>query len=267
MKFIYLSFVSLFVCSYAFSQNNHVSVEYATIISKLCFQEAIADFYTRNGGGNIAFLYSKTELNQPLLTSAVRLRYEREVGNKVKVGIWGRKIIRGLKSRYSYNIVPIADTASLSNTYGGFNLVYRLKSSEVGLSFDYTIFSTSSMKYSIGLNTAFDVYNTLEIKSNVINRSSGVIIPTEEFRIHFNSGESGFWERYKEHVQEELYRMGIYLSGKVNHTTIVKGLSLNCSLELGWSSPLSTKDPAPLSFLPDGWVISGSANFGISYSF
>ncbi len=266
----YKYFVLTFVCLHlnitnGLAQKNSISIEHSTILSKLQFEEKITDFYERNTG-RFSYLYGWTEMNQPLITSSIRISYKRNISKKIQIGIWGRKLTRGLRGAYSFNITSIQDTAALSDTYGGFDLVYRLKSFETGLSVEYEIFTNKVFSFCIGLKPALDVYDILEIKTNVLNRLNGVISPTGDEQRHFNSGIDKFFERYKDHLKRDFYRGSLYFSGIMEYQTIVPNLSFTTSIEIGGSTPLKTNDPAPLSFLPDGWIFLSSIQFGVAYT-
>ena len=267
MRYFLLLLISLLsINRKCLAQKNIISVEHSTILSKLQFEEKIDDFYTRNRGP-VSSLYWKTKMNRPIITTSTRFSYQRKVTDKISVGTWGRKLTRGLKSEYSFDIVNIQDTAVLSDSYGGFNLIYRLRSFEIGLSLDYHFFSNQAITYIVGIKPAFDIYSSLEIKGNVLNRMKGTVFFAERSIEHFHSEREIFLDRYKDHIEYELYRMSLYFTGIIEYKTVIKGLFLKCSLEVGGSTPLKTKDPAPLSFLPDGWILLGSVQFGLSYHF
>lgn len=266
MKYLIL-LLTLGITTSSFSQKNTISIEHSTILSKLLIEKSIATYNDTHTGGVFSYLYPQAEINQPLITNSIRYSYKRKIGEKFKVGIWGRRLFRGIKNHYSYNLLPDGVPFNISDTYGGFSLIFRMKSYETGLSLDYQVFTNKSLSFDIGINPALDVFDLLKVNDNSLKRDYGFVFITGNEQRYANSGRMKFWERYSYGIQNDWYRMSLYLSGTIDYKTIIKGLSLNCSINIGGSTPLKTEEQTTLIFLPDGWIVLGSIEFGLSYSF
>ena len=253
-RIIFLSII-IFYQTTVCAQKNSFEINYTALLSKLLYKKSFDDFHSRNSGP-FSSLYFNTTMDKPLLTTTIQFSYHRKLGKKIEVGIWGREMIRGIKSPYNY-----------MEGSGGYNLVYRYDSFELGLSTRYLIFQGKIMGLKIRFNPALDIYDSLKLKSNRLNRNTGVAIPTGNVGGRFNSGEETFFKRIKDHLDLSLFKLSLYTSLDLECRTIIKGLFFTGSIEIGGSTPLKTKDEAILSFLPDGWIISGSVDFGLAYKF
>ncbi len=237
------------------AQKNSLEINYTAVVSKLLYKKSFDDFHSRNSGPE-SNLYFNTTMDKPLFSTTFQFSYHRKLSKKIELGIWGREMIRGVKSPYNY-----------MEDFGGFNLIYRYNSYELGLSTSYLIFQGEMMGLKIRFNPALDIYNTLELRSNRINRNTGIAIPTGNVGGRFNSGKETFFKRIKDNLDHDLFKLSLYTSLDFEFKTIVKGVFFTGSVEFGGSTPLKTKDEATLSFLPDGWIILASVDFGLAYKF
>lgn len=258
--------IIIFSQTAVYAQKNSFEINYTAILSKLLYKESFDDFHNRNSGPTSS-LYFNTKMNKPLSSTAIQFSYHRKLSKKFEVGIWGRELIRGLKSPYTFNINMNEDPSNYSENYGGYNLIYRYNSYELGLSTRYLIFQGQIVGIKIRFSPALDIYNTLQLKSNSINRNTGIAVPTGNVDGRFNSGKERFFKRIKDNLDSDRFKLSLYTSLDFEFKTIVKGLFFTSSLEFGGSTPLKTKEEATLSFLPDGWIILGNIDFGLAYKF
>ena len=244
------------------AQKNRISFEYLSVYSKLLYQNSFDDFYSRNAVGE-SLLYDKTELNKFLFSNTISFAFQREIKPHLTIGIYGRKITRGIQSNNSYNIVSINDTSSLNPNYGGFRLIYRLKSFDVGLSGRNTIVNKDKYQLSFGIKVGLEIYDILELKLYTIRKNSGVLIPSGNQISHYRIKNATLFEK----ISNGLFKLGFYLSINQTYKLPIKNVLLLSSFDFGFSTPMITKEERVLSFLPDGYIIFSSLNFGLGYEF
>ena len=265
-RFIVAYILCLISINEAIAQRNQISLRHSTNLSILQFEDSILDFFERNSG-IASDLHTGIRINKPLITSSVEYSYARLNKKNIQVGFWLRKIVRGVRTSYTHRLSSPVDTTFSNVNYGGIDLVYRMKSHEVGLLFGWRAIVKNNTKFTIKIKPAIDVYDKLELKSNTFYRDLGFSIPTGNERRHFNSNEDNFVPRFFDNLDNNLFRTSLYINTSFSKGTIVKGVSLVSGLNFGFSTPLFTKDRSILSFLPDGWILLFNVDFAVAYEF
>lgn len=243
------------------AQKNTITLEHSTIVSKLLFKEAILDHFDRNGGWFNTKVKSKP-LELPIITSTVAYSYERNVSRKIKIGIKGRRLTRGLQSRTLYQGDDIVD--------GNLNLgiTYRLTSYELALISSFDILTKKNLKLGLRYTFAYDTHIILNLKNKTFQRFTGNSTSNGSFKNHYNSGRTyNLIKNIGFNHKNKTYRFGNYMSFYMISKTILKNLHLVSSVTIGGSTQLRTKDQRILDFLPDGQIVLASLDFGLSYSF
>lgn len=266
LQIITIYLVLIFAINNLIAQKNQFDVSYKVNFTKTLFTENIKSHYIDIK--NSKYIHSYLEENPPklfLITKSFNFSYERLLKNNYSMGIGGRSLRVGQRSRFA----AVKDLyGNIYDKQSGTAYHLTLDTYEVNLLFKKTTNLNANIKFAWYISPTINLYHTKKDFFFDYSRETGVIDSgnTEHGFFNFFANRS-FFSGVKIGLRDKYFRIGTYIGTVLEFATFIKNMNLTLGSEVGYYSKLLTNDPRFLNFSPDGNVFVFSLTVGSNYLF